>query len=213
MSDPTRDSKPLTRRDVLRGGLRAGCIAGLAGAGAWLLARRSATGGLKGLRAGASGGERRVWQIDPAACVHCGRCATECVLEPSAVRCVHAYELCGRCDFCFGYYELKPGSHAGAGAEHQLCPTGAIQRRHIRQQHFDYVIDEDKCIGCARCVKGCNQAGNGSLYLQVRHDICVNCSECSIAAACPSQAFRRVPADRPYLHKGDAAEGGKEGKA
>ncbi|MBS3734855.1 MAG: ferredoxin [Phycisphaerae bacterium] len=188
----------LTRRDVLRGG----CIAGLGAAAGWLLTRDSATGGPAAMRAGAAGGERRVWQIDPSACVQCGRCATECVLEPSAVKCVHAYALCGRCDFCFGYYESRPGSHAGAGAEYQLCPTGAIERRHIEGQHYDYLIDEATCIGCARCVEGCNTFGNGSLYLQVRHDRCLNCNECAIAKACPSQAFRLVPAGTPYLPKG-----------
>jgi electron transport complex protein RnfB len=35
----------------------------------------------------------------------------------------------------------------------------------------------------------------------VRHDRCKNCNECSIAAACPSQAYKRVPADQPYLLK------------
>jgi electron transport complex protein RnfB len=43
--------------------------------------------------------------------------------------------------------------------------------------------------------------GNGSLFLQVRHDRCKNCNECSIAAACPSQAYTRVPAHQPYLLK------------
>ncbi|OHB82138.1 MAG: hypothetical protein A2W31_03490 [Planctomycetes bacterium RBG_16_64_10] len=42
---------------------------------------------------------------------------------------------------------------------------------------------------------------NGSLYLQVMHDRCLQCNECSIAVACPTGAFRRVPAQRPYLMK------------
>jgi len=29
----------------------------------------------------------------------------------------------------------------------------------------------------------------------------VNCNECSIALACPSQALARVPAGQPYLLK------------
>ena len=41
-----------------------------------------------------------VWQIDPFKCTSCGRCATDCVLTPSAVKCVHAYALCGYCDLC-----------------------------------------------------------------------------------------------------------------
>ena len=42
---------------------------------------------------------------------------------------------------------------------------------------------------------------NGSLYLQVRHDRCQNCNECSIAIACPTQAFVRLPASSPNLLK------------
>jgi electron transport complex protein RnfB len=57
------------------------------------------------------------------------------------------------------------------------------------------------CIACGKCVKGCNAFGNGSLYLQVQHDRCQHCNECAIAVACPSQAFRRVPAEDPYLLK------------
>jgi electron transport complex protein RnfB len=45
---------------------------------------------------------------------------------------------------------------------------------------------------------------NGSLYLQVMQDRCVNCNECAIAVACPSQAFCRVSAERPYRMKKQA---------
>ncbi|MCB1077044.1 MAG: hypothetical protein KDM64_04355, partial [Verrucomicrobiae bacterium] len=40
---------------------------------------------------------------------------------------------------------------------------------------------------------------------QVRHDICVNCNNCSIAMQCPSDAWVRLPLDQPYLlkHKQD----------
>ena len=69
------------------------------------------------------------------------------------------------------------------------------------------MIDEKLCIGCARCVKGCADHGNGSLSLQVRHDRCLNCNECSIAKACPSDAFRRVPASQPYILKKREAKG------
>jgi electron transport complex protein RnfB len=80
-----------------------------------------------------------------------------------------------------------------------LCPTGAITRKYIVYPYYEYVVDGDKCIGCAKCVKGCESYGNSSLFLQVRHDICVNCNECAIAAACPADAFVRVPASDPYL--------------
>ena len=42
--------------------------------------------------------------------------------------------------------------------------------------------------------------------MQVRHDRCLNCNECAIAVACPSQAFRRVPAADPYLLKKKARQ-------
>jgi len=38
---------------------------------------------------------------------------------------------------------------------------------------------------------------NGSLYLQVMQDRCLNCNECAIAVACPTQAIGRVPAGGP----------------
>jgi electron transport complex protein RnfB len=84
-------------------------------------------------------------------------------------------------------------------AENQLCPTNAIKRRFIEDPFFEYTIDEPLCIGCGKCVKGCGAFGNGSLQLQVRHDRCVNCNQCSIASKCPADAFSRVPATKPYL--------------
>jgi electron transport complex protein RnfB len=89
-----------------------------------------------------------------------------------------------------------------SAAENQLCPTSAIVRTFVEDPYYEYTIDEDLCIGCGVCVKGCASFGNGSLYLQVKHDLCVNCNECAIARACPAHAFRRVPADQPYILKG-----------
>jgi electron transport complex protein RnfB len=143
-----------------------------------------------------------VWQIDPFECTQCGRCATECVMKPSAVKCIHAYALCGYCDLCGGY--LKPDANARTtAAENQLCPTAAIERRFIEEPYFEYHIIEDLCIGCSKCVAGCTSFGNGSLHLQIIHDICVNCNECSIARACPSNAIKRVKASEAYKVKGD----------
>ena len=142
----------------------------------------------------------QVWQIDPYKCIACGNCATYCVLEESAVKCVQVYPICGYCKICFGFFEPEPYD-INEGAENQLCPTGAIKRTYIEDPYYEYDIDESLCIGCGKCVKGCNTFGNGSFFLQVRHDRCLNCNECAIAAACPSGAFVRVPADRPYLLK------------
>ena len=141
-----------------------------------------------------------VWQIDPYKCTQCGQCKTNCVLTPSASKCTHAFKMCGYCDLCGGF--LRQGVKTiSTGAENQLCPTGAIKRRFIEEPYFEYTIDEKLCDGCAKCVKGCGDFGNGSLYMQIRHDICVNCNECSIARTCPSNAVIRVPADQPYIRK------------
>lgn len=134
-----------------------------------------------------------VWQIDPFKCIQCGRCATTCVMTPSAVKCVHAYELCGYCDLCTGFFEAQPNA-LNTGAENQLCPTNALQRKFIEEPYFQYTVDDKRCIGCGKCVKGCTAFGNGSLFLQIRHDRCVNCNECSIARACPAQAITRIAA-------------------
>lgn len=141
-----------------------------------------------------------LWQLDPNLCNACGRCATECVLEVSAVKCVHAYAVCGFCKLCSGYFEQNaPELHSGA--ENQQCPVGAIGRSFVEDPYYEYNIDERLCIGCGKCVKGCGDFGNGSLFLQVRHDRCLNCNQCRIAMNCPAQAFRRVDADHPYLLK------------
>ena len=142
--------------------------------------------------------EATVWQLDPNKCTQCGRCSTHCVLNPSAVKCMNQFNICGYCDLCFGY--LQPGSRGrDTGAENQLCPTAAIKRAYIEEPYYEYIIDEERCIGCAKCVKACLVFGNASFYLQIRHDVCINCNECSIAKACPSDAFSRVPASTPYL--------------
>ncbi len=218
---PTLDKAPVTsRRDFLRGLLRGVALVGLVGLGARIALRRRCPSaddpekwklckgcpdlstcpspGIPTRRPVAPG--RKVWQLDPAKCIQCGRCATNCVLQPSAVKCVHRFEMCGYCRLCFGYFQ--PGAATlNSGAENQMCPTGAIKRSFIENPYHEYTIDEALCVGCARCVKGCGAFGNGSLMLQVRHDLCVNCNECSIARNCPADAFRQVPADDPSLLK------------
>ncbi len=180
--------KHLDRRKFLHQGARFSLALALGGAGVLAIKNSSP--------------EKFVWQIDPFKCTQCGRCATDCVLHTSAVKCVHAYDLCGYCDLCGGY--SKPDANSlDTGAENQLCPTAAIKRKFIEDPYFEYEIVEDLCIGCGKCVKGCTDFGNGSLHLQIRHDICVNCNECSIARVCPSDAISRVPASKPYMIKGD----------
>jgi Na+-translocating ferredoxin:NAD+ oxidoreductase subunit B len=187
--------KTNNRREFIRSSMRFGMVLAL--------------GGVGGLAFRKSVDDKWVWQIDPFKCSWCGRCATHCVLNPSAVKCIHAYALCGYCDLCGGY--LKAGHSArSTAAENQLCPTAAIERKFIEDPYYEYKINEDLCIGCAKCVEGCSAFGNGSLHLQINHDLCVNCNECAIARACPSDAIKRVKGSEPYLMKGGFQDSGGE---
>ncbi len=184
MKDSDERHVSVGRRDFLRSAAAVTAV----GAG-WLIAHPR--------------GDAMVWQLDPMKCVQCGRCATECVLSPSAVKCIHSYKICGYCDLCGGY--LQPGAKArDTGAEHELCPVGALKRTFIEEPFYQYTIDETLCIGCGKCVKGCSVFGNGSIYLQVKRDLCVNCNECSIARNCPANAYSRVPVRAGYLLKDNA---------
>ena len=182
----TQEKNNTTRREFF-GRIRGVCLMGL--------------GGLLGLLFSRSHAKNTVWQIHPYKCVACDRCASHCVLELSAVKCVHSFSMCGYCELCTGFFEPEPNA-LNTGAENQLCPTGAIKRKFVEDPYYEYKIDEPLCIGCGKCVIGCNTFGNGSLFLQVRHDRCLNCNECAIAKVCPAEAFERIPAEHPYLLKG-----------
>nr|NQU94227.1 ferredoxin [Bacteroidota bacterium] len=181
------EHKKTNRREFLNNGIRYSLALGMGGLGAILAVR--------------SKGDELVWQLDASKCVQCGRCATDCVVTPSAVKCIHVYDMCGYCDLCGGYFRPDTKNLTTA-AENQLCPTQAIERKFIEEPFFEYHIIKDLCIGCGKCVEGCGAFGNGSLQLQVDHSICVNCNYCSISRVCPSEAFSRVPASKPYLFKG-----------
>lgn len=176
------------RRSFLRNSMRGGALAGL-GVWAGVMVDRSQAGDT-------------VWQLDPLKCTQCGLCATDCVLEDSAVKAMHSHEMCGYCELCTGYFEPEPND-LNTGAENQLCPTDAIVRNFIEDPYHEYTINEELCIGCAKCVAGCTNFGNASLYLQIKQDRCVNCNDCSIAIVCPSEAFMRLPDADPYSLKGD----------
>ena len=188
----TNKTNVIKRREFLRSGLNT--------------AAAIAVGGITGLALNRSKADDTVWQIDPDICVQCEKCAENCVLSSSAVKCVHAFAMCGYCDLCGGY--LRPGSkERDTAAENQLCPTGAIKRTFVEEPYFEYTIDESLCIGCAKCVKGCGSFGNGSLFLQIRHNICVNCNDCAIAVSCPSGAIKRISARQPYILRGKSVAG------
>ena len=182
------ENKTLKRREFIQSSARITLAIGISG--------------LSGIALNHSKTGEWVWQIDPFVCTQCGRCADMCVRSPSAVKCVHAFNLCGYCDLCGGYF--KPGvTDLNTGAENQLCPSSAIRRNFVEEPFFEYTIDEKLCVGCGKCVKGCSSFGNGSLHLQIRHDRCLNCNQCSIARNCSSNAIKRVPADQPYKIKGN----------
>jgi Na+-translocating ferredoxin:NAD+ oxidoreductase subunit B len=179
-----REVSPVSRRRFLRDGARAAGLSGLAG--------------LVGVLATRENRGDTVWQLDPNKCLRCDRCATACVLEQSAVKCVHSHAVCGYCRLCTGYFVPDP-VELDTGAENQICPTAAIRRTFVEDPYYEYVIDEELCMGCAKCVEGCNRFGNGSLSLQIRQDVCVHCNQCAISVVCPGDAFRRIPLGDPYL--------------
>ncbi|MFK5924532.1 MAG: ferredoxin [Verrucomicrobiota bacterium] len=190
MAELVKEPEKITRFTFLRNGMRAFVGLTLGVIGGW-----TAFGARK---------KNTVWQIDPMKCVQCEHCSTSCVVSPSAVKCVQSYSICGYCQLCFGYFQPEAPELTSA-AENQLCPTDAIERVFVEDPYWEYNILEDRCIGCAKCIQPCEMFGNASFYLQVRHDVCVNCNNCSIAMQCPSDAWVRLPADQPYIlkHKQD----------
>jgi electron transport complex protein RnfB len=185
-----KDTEKITRRDFLKTLGKAGIVAAL---------------GLTGAKAALDAADSRrvrdtVWQINPHLCIHCGACGKSCILRPSAVKCVHAYDVCGYCDLCGAYFATTARSYT-TGAENRLCPTSALKRTFIEDPYFQYTIDEKLCVACAKCVAGCSSFGNGSLFLQIRHDRCANCNSCAAARECPAGAISRVDRNTPYILK------------
>jgi electron transport complex protein RnfB len=148
------------------------------------------------------------WQLDTAKCVNsrlgatgvdvCELCSTECVVTLSAVRAVNDYAKCGRCYICPAYFDITSAVNEEGLPSQKLCPRDAIERKPIgwvdpddpANNFYEYIIDETKCNGCGRCVMGCKEpAGLGSIKLEVRHDTCLDCNRCSIAIACPDEAY------------------------
>src|SRR5512142_260869 len=98
----SQGEKAVGRRAFLGDVLRVTGAAGLLGAAGVLAARKG------------QGGEM-VWQIDPHTCIACGNCATKCVLDQSAVKCMHNFHMCGYCELCTGYFEPEPAALDSGG--------------------------------------------------------------------------------------------------
>ncbi len=215
----SNDPTPMTRRQILCHATRFTALGGIGSLAGWLLYKQSGQAAAcprpdaTCSECSQAAGCRlpQLWQLDPNRCIAsrgiaCDGCQTNCVLDLSAVKAVNCFALCGYCDNCTGYFPTKDYV-LNTGAENQLCPTGAITRKYIDKKggvpYFEYTINESLCIACSKCVVGCKLM-NGSLFMQVRHDRCLNCNECSIAVACPGEAFRRVPAAAPRLLRREA---------
>ena len=183
-SELLQKNKKQNRRDFLKTGLRAAAFLSIASVTGYSISK--------------SISDDLVWQIDPNKCVQCGRCATDCVLNISAVKCMHVHKMCGYCDLCGGYFKPQI-KNLDTGAENQLCPTKAIKRTYIEAPYYKYDIDEELCNGCGKCVEGCGAFGNGSLQLQINHNVCTNCNQCAIAKVCPADAISQIPASKGYL--------------
>ena len=192
-------SEKVTRRDLLGKTVRGTVLLGL-GAGAGYLIKK-ADGQL-------------VWQVDSVKCINsrlgevnvdvCDLCTTDCVVSQSAVRAVNDFSKCGRCYICPAYFNVKSAVDEMGLPSEKMCPRDAIERKPIgyvdpedpANNFYEYIIDEEKCDGCGKCVMGCKAPmGLGSITLKVRHDLCVDCNRCAISIACPNDAICQLQVD------------------
>jgi electron transport complex protein RnfB len=180
---------------------------GIVGRGAGLIA----VGGL-GLHLVLGRDSEKVWQLDPTVCDGCSQlnldsngvlthkgssiCSTNCVLKLSAVKAVNDFTNCGYCNSCPAYFDADSPNGPDGLPTGRVCPYDAIIRRAVGYVDpknpalncYEYTIDETKCTGCGKCVIRCKPPkGRASLRLEVRHNLCVGCNQCSIAQACPAK--------------------------
>jgi len=191
-----------TRRAFIEGSCR---VLGLASIGV--------AAGLLSQRASANA----VYQVDPFKCTSCDLCRTSCVLSLSAVKAVNDFEKCGYCMLCPAYMDVTSKPDERGIPTGLVCPQDALKRRVVgtfdaddpNNNYYEYIVDEERCDGCGKCVKAClPPAGNGSLRLEIRYDRCVECNECAIQVACPDRAIVRLdepgmppPVDHTVLHE------------
>ena len=197
------EKKP--RREFLGNIARGATLVGLCGSGAFLVRKTS---------------EVYAWQLDTAKCVNsrlgatgvdvCELCSTECVVNLSAVRAVNDYAKCGRCYICPAYFDITSAVDEEGLPSQKLCPRDAIERKAIgwvdpddpANNFYEYIIDEEKCNGCGRCVMGCKEpAGLGSITLEVRYEFCLDCNRCSIAIECPDEAYYQETLFNPEVDR------------
>ncbi|MFN0168604.1 MAG: 4Fe-4S binding protein [Bryobacteraceae bacterium] len=189
-------SDSVSRRNALDRLVRGAAAVGMSGAAGYLIQKAEG---------------QVVWQVDSARCLNsrlgelgvkaCDLCLTECVVSQSAVRAVNDFSKCGRCSICPAYYNVTSAVDSQGLPSEKLCPRDAILRKPIGEidpsdpanNFYEYVIDEDKCDGCGKCVMACKEpAGLGSIQLKVRHNLCVRCNQCAISVACPKDAVVRT---------------------
>jgi electron transport complex protein RnfB len=158
-----------------------------------------------------------VYQVDPSKCTSCDLCRTSCVLSHSAVKAVNDFAKCGYCMLCPAYMDVTSKPDERGIPTGLVCPQDALKRRVVgtfdaddpNNNYYEYIVDEERCDGCGKCVKAClPPAGNGSLRLEIRYDRCVECNECAIQVACPDRAIVRLdvpgmppPVDHTVLHE------------
>jgi electron transport complex protein RnfB len=186
-----------TRREMLGHAARGAALVGIGG-----------TAGILALKAN----KTYAWTIAADRCINsklgelgvevCDLCATDCVLTLSAVRAVNYFSKCGRCYICPAYYKITSAVGPDGLPSEKVCPRDAIERTPIgwidpddpANNFYEYTIDETKCNGCGVCVMECKEpAGLSSIVLEVRHNVCLDCNRCSIASACPEDAYDRRP--------------------
>lgn len=186
-----KEKKP--RREFLGHVVRGAALAGIGGSGIFLVNKANKV---------------YAWRLDVEKCVNsrlgatgvdvCELCSTECVVTLSAVRAVNEYSKCGRCYICPAYFDITSAVNEEGLPSQKLCPRDAIERKAIgwvdpddpANNFYEYIIDEVKCNGCGRCVMECKEpAGLGSIKLEVRYNLCLDCNHCSIATACPDEAY------------------------
>jgi electron transport complex protein RnfB len=183
--------QPVSRRDFMRLGGRF-AVGGILGGIAWRV--------LAGVDPDFEIDQPRgsyAWQIDPEKCSFCGKCATACVRQPSAVKAVNDQKKCSYCVICYGHIRNKEiDSDMVESDGDKVCPENAVRRNNYcggSDGYFTYTIDHERCIGCGECALACNGHGSKSMFLIIRPDLCLGCNQCQIALECPDGAITRLP--------------------